>query len=165
MDSQAKQDFARFAVTLGSDGLRPALATLLKRTDYRFIGIWRFEGGKANAAVHYDRLQPDVLTAEEVPDTATYCCFVRESKAPFMTPNAMIDARLAQHPARLQVLSYCGVPLMDSSGNLLGTLCHYDLVPRDPEQVNIELMLNVASYLTLGGHVPPYPGGPHAPST
>jgi hypothetical protein len=50
------------------------------------------------------------------------------------------------------------VPLMDSAGTLLGTLCHYDLVPRDPKQVDLELMLNVASFLTLGGHVPPYPG-------
>jgi GAF domain-containing protein len=157
MDAQTRQDFARFAVTMSTDGLREALAGLLKRTDYRFIGIWRFENGKANAAVHYDREHPEVLTATEVPDTATYCCFVRESEAPFMTPNALIDARLAAHPAREQVLSYCGVPLMDSSGTLLGTLCHYDLVPRDPEQVDLELMLNVASYLTLGGHVPPYP--------
>ncbi|MDM0015831.1 GAF domain-containing protein [Variovorax sp. J22P168] len=163
MDTQAKEDFARFVVTLRSDGVREALATLVKRTDYRFIGIWRFEDGKANAAVHYDREQPDVLTAQEVPDTATYCCFVREAQAPFMTPNAMIDERLAKHPAREQVLSYCGVPLMDSAGTLLGTLCHYDLVPRDPEQVDLELMLSVASHLTLGGHVPPYPKQPNKP--
>ncbi len=158
MDAQAKRDFAQFAVTMNTDGLRDALAVLLKRTDYRFIGIWRFQDGKANAAVHYDREQPEVLTAAEVADTATYCCYVRESKAPFMTPNSLIDARLAQHPAREQVLTYCGVPLMDSAGTLLGTLCHYDLVPRDPKQVDLELMLNVASFLTLGGHVPPYPG-------
>ncbi|VTU24209.1 hypothetical protein E5CHR_01746 [Variovorax sp. PBL-E5] len=108
---------------------------MLQRTDYRFIGIWRFEDGKANAAVHYDRENPDVLTAQEVPDTATYCCFVRESHAPFMTPNALVDERLAQHPARAQVLTYCRVPLMDSAGTILGTLCHYDLVPRDPQQI------------------------------
>ena len=63
MDAQAKQDFARFAVTLSAEGIREALATLVKRTEYRFIGIWRFEDGKANAAVHYDRERPDVLTA------------------------------------------------------------------------------------------------------
>ncbi|VTU16002.1 hypothetical protein SRS16CHR_01663 [Variovorax sp. SRS16] len=157
MDTQAKEVFARFAVTMRSEGLREALASLLQQTDYRFIGIWRFEDGQANAVVHYDRENPDVLTAQEVPDTATYCCFVRDSHAPFMTPNALVDERLAQHPARAQVLTYCGVPLMDSAGTILGTLCHYDLVPRDPQQIDIELMLNVASYLTLGGHLPPYP--------
>lgn len=157
MDQQLRRTFADFAVKVRSDGVREALAQLLTLTDYRFIGIWRFENGKANAAVHFDRENPDQLTATEVPDTATYCCYVRESGQPFMTPNALIDARVAAHPAREQVLSYCGVPVMDSSGVILGTLCHYDLVPRDPSQVNLELMLNVSSFLALGGHVPAYP--------
>lgn len=157
MDSELKGAFADFAVTVRGEGVRQGLAQLLRRTDYRFIGIWRFEDGKANAVVHYDRENPEVLTTTEVPDTATYCCFVRETGQPFKTPNALVDARLAEHPAREQVLTYCGVPVMDSFGNILGTLCHYDVVPRDPEQVNIELMLSVASFLALGGHVPSYP--------
>lgn len=157
MERKDNETFATFAMALRNEGLRQALAVLLKRTDYRFIGIWRFENGKANAAAHYDRENPEVTTATEVPDTATYCCYVRETGQPFKTPNALIDERLASHPAREQVLTYCGVPIMDSFGKILGTLCHYDLVPRDPEQVSLELMLNVASYLALNGHVPPYP--------
>lgn len=156
MDRELSRAFADFVVTLKSKDLRSALAGLLKRTDYRFIGIWRFEDGKANAVVHYDRENPTVTTAAEVPENATYCCYVRETGKPFKTPNALIDERLAAHPARTQVQTYCGVPVMDSAGTILGTLCHYDVVPRDPAQVNIELMLSVASYLALGGHVPPY---------
>ncbi|MEJ8852296.1 GAF domain-containing protein [Variovorax rhizosphaerae] len=158
MSPTANQLFADFVVTFKSQGLRDALAMLLMKTDYRFIGIWRFKDGKASAAVHYDRQDPGALTATEVPDTATYCCFVRESGAPFKTPNALVDERLNSHPAREAVLSYCGVPVMDSYGNILGTLCHYDVVPRNPEQIDLRLMLSVASYLALGGHVPPYPG-------
>ncbi|RZI97092.1 MAG: GAF domain-containing protein [Variovorax sp.] len=157
MAIEEKAVFANFAVKHRLEGLRPALAELLKLTDYRFIGIWRFENGKANAVVHYDRENPEVTTAAEVPDTATYCCYVRESGQPFKTPNALLDERLAQHPARGAVATYCGVPVMDSYGTILGTLCHYDVVPRDPEQINLPLMLSVASYLALGGHVPPYP--------
>lgn len=160
MNSQNSRTFADFVVTLRLDGLREALACLLHRTDYRFIGIWRFEDGRANAVVHYDRENPGALTAQEVPDDATYCCYVRESGQPFQTPHALIDARLNAHPARETVQSYCGVPVMDSDGTILGTLCHYDLVPRDPAQVDLELMLNVASFLALGGHVPPYPTRP-----
>ncbi|RZL53362.1 MAG: GAF domain-containing protein [Variovorax sp.] len=156
MDRELSRAFADFVVTLKSKDLRSALAGLLRRTDYRFIGIWRFEDGKATAVVHYDIENPSATTAEEVPDTATYCCYVREQGEPFKTPNALIDERLSAHPARSQIQSYCGVPVMDSEGTILGTLCHYDVVPRDPEQVSIELMLNVASYLALGGHVPPY---------
>lgn len=159
LSPEARAAFADFVVTLRSDGLRPALAKLARRSDFRFIGIWRFKDGKANAAVHFDREDPSVETASEVADTATYCCYVRESGEPFKTPNAMVDERLARHPARQAVLSYSGVPVLDNAGQVVGTLCHYDLVPRDTSQVDIPLMLSVASYLSLGGHVPPYPEG------
>ena len=46
MSPAAKRALADFAVQLRSDGLREALATLLRKTDYRFIGIWRFQDGK-----------------------------------------------------------------------------------------------------------------------
>lgn len=160
MNREDSAAFADFTVTLRNEGLRPALAGLLKRTDYRYIGIWRFEDGKANAVVHYDRQNPEQLRADEVPDTATYCIYVRESGKPFKTPNALVDERVADHPARSTVLSYCGVPVMDSDGTILGTLCHYDVVPRDPDPISLELMLTLGSYLALGKHVPPYPSKP-----
>lgn len=155
--SSTSAAFARFVVRHRTQNLRAALATLLKLTDYRFIGLWRFQDGKARPVVHYDRDDPTAMTTHEVPDTATYCCFVREQKAPFKTPNALIDERLASHAAREQVATYCGVPVMDSSGNVLATLCHYDSVPREPEQVNLELMLMVAAYIANNGHLPAYP--------
>jgi hypothetical protein len=148
-----------FAVQLRGDGLREALATLLRKTDYRFIGFWRFQDGKAGAVVHHDRDRPEVLTATEVADTATYCCVVREAGAPFKTANAMVDERLATHPARAAVLPSFGVPVMDPAGAILDTLCHYDLVPRDPEQIDIGSMRRIGSYLGLGGDVPPWPKG------
>ncbi|MES2185714.1 MAG: GAF domain-containing protein [Pseudomonadota bacterium] len=149
--------FAQFAVKHLDGGVRAALAYLLAQTDFRFIGIWRFQDGKASAAVHYDRENPAVASADEVPETATYCCYVRENVAPFKTSHAAADARLAAHPAREQVQTYCGVPVVDMAGTLLGTLCCYDLEPRNAEQVNTTLMMMAASYLALGGHVPPYP--------
>lgn len=157
LSSPTASTFAKFVVTHRTQGLRAALATLVKMTDYRFIGLWRFQDGKANAVVHYDREDPSKTTTQEVPDTATYCCFVRDTKAPFKTPNALIDERLASHSAREQVTTYCGVPVMDSLGNVLATLCHYDVVPRDPDQVNLELMLMVAAYVANNGNLPPYP--------
>ena len=149
--------FETFRATMADGGLRSGLAYLLGLTDYRFIGIWRFQDGKANAAAHYDRENPEVTTAAEVPDNATYCCYVRDSKGVFMTAHAMLDPRTVGHPARESVPTYCGVPVMDPEGTILGTLCHYDLVPRDPLQVDLELMLQVSSFLAHGHHVPPYP--------
>ena len=152
-----KRAFATFEQVLAEHGIRRSLAHLLSLTDYRFIGIWRFQNGRANAAVHVDRENPDVAEAQEVPDTATYCCYVRDSRGAFMTANALLDPRTDGHPAREVVTSYCGVPIMDSEGRIFGTLCHYDLVPRDPSQLDLELMMQVASALAQRGLVPPYP--------
>jgi GAF domain-containing protein len=151
------ESFATFRRVLLAQGARAALAYLVGLSDYRFIGIWRFQDGRANAAVHYDRENPAQLTATEVADTATYCCYVRDSRGVFTTANSLLDPRVQDHPARGAVLAYCGVPIMDAEGALLGTLCHYDLQPRDPAQLDLELLLQAAAELARGGHVPPYP--------
>jgi GAF domain-containing protein len=152
------ESFEAFRRILVAQGPRPALAFLVERSDYRFIGIWRFQGGRANAAVHYDRENPAQLTATEVADTATYCCYVRDSRGVFTTANSLLDPRVQDHPAREAVLAYCGVPIMDAEGTLLGTLCHYDLQARDPARLDLELLLQASAELARGGHVPPYPG-------
>ena len=153
----ANAAFDRFRHILALSGAREALAYIVGLSDYRYIGIFRFQDGKANAAIHYDREDPACLSATEVPDTATYCCFVRNSRGLFSTADARNDDRLAKHPARATVLAYCGIPILDPEGALLGTLCHYDVVPRDPAQLDLELLLQVASALQQGNHVPPYP--------
>ena len=157
MNKSTAAAFAEFEVDLDTLGVRESLARLARRTDYRFIGIFRFEGGVANAVVHYDRQNPEQLSVQAVPDTATYCCYVRDRHGSFTTANALQDERLAEHPARDSVLAYCGVPVMDAEGVLMGTLCLYDVVPRDPDGVDLELMLQVASALAQRRLVPPYP--------
>jgi GAF domain-containing protein len=152
-----KQAFERFSSILQASGVRDALGYLVGLSSYRFIGIFRFQGGKATAAVHYDKADPSALRAAEVPESATYCCFVRDTGGAFITANALTDERLKDHVAREAVQAYCGVPVMDAEGRLLGTLCHYDVVPRDPEQLDLQLLIQVASALAYGGHVPLYP--------
>lgn len=149
--------FADFSRRLAAEGVRSALSSLLQRTDYRFISIFRFKDGKATSAVHVDREDPGALQAGEVDDTATYCCYVRDGNGAFVTADALIDSRTMDHVAREVVRTYCGIPIMDSEGVLIGTLCHYDLVPRDPGQLDLELLLQVASALSAPGVVPPYP--------
>ena len=76
MDRQSSTttSFSTFLEKLETDGVRDGLAFLLGLTNYRFIGIWRFNDGHANAAVHFDRENPSVMHAQVVPDSATYCC-------------------------------------------------------------------------------------------
>lgn len=155
--ANTSQSFKQFRETFESNGLRKAMGELLVLSDYRFLGIWRFEDGMSAAALHYDLENPGEEHADEVPETATYCTLVRDSRSAFSTANSTEDPRLDQHPARNAVQTYCGFPIMNSEGEVLGTLCHYDVVPRDPEQINVELMLMVASFIALNGHLPSYP--------
>lgn len=149
--------FEQFSQVLHTEGLRPALSYLLHLTDYRYIGIFKFRAGLATAAVHIDRENPAVLRSTEVPDTETYCCYVRDDGAPFDTVDARADSRLLGHAARTHVQAYTGVPVMDAEGLLLGVLCLYDVVPRVAGQIELPLLLEVSSALAYGGHVPPYP--------
>ena len=149
--------FNVFSSLLGSDGIRAALYAVLRQSDYRFLSIFRFQDGKATSCVHVDRADLLATQADEVPDTATYCLHVRNSKRPFVTANAAADTRTTDHPARDAVLSYCGIPILEKDGTLIGTLCHYDLVARDPDQLDQELLLRVAEALAQSGLVPPYP--------
>ncbi|WP_156373473.1 GAF domain-containing protein [Pseudorhodoferax sp. Leaf267] len=149
--------FNIFTSLLHSDGIRAALYAVLRQSDYRFLGIFRFKDGKATSCVHVDRENLAITQADEVPDTATYCSFVRGSMKPFATADAASDPRTLGHPARDVVLAYCGIPIMESDGTLIGTLCHYDVVPRDPEQLNLDLLVQVSSALAQPGLVPPYP--------
>ena len=149
--------FNVFSRLLASEGVRAALYSLLRLTDYRFISVFRFQDGKATSAVHVDRENLTVTQADEVSDTATYCCYVRDGKGAFITADALLDRRTASHAAREAVRSYCGLPILTSEGELIGTLCHYDLAPRDPEQLDLELLLQVSSVLSEPGVVPPYP--------
>lgn len=149
-----------FSKLLATEGLRAALYSLLRLTDYRFISIFRFRDGRATSVVHVDRENLTLQQADEVQDTATYCCHVRDANGPFVTADAVVDPRTQDHPARDAVRAYCGMPIVDAAGELIGTLCHYDLVPRDPEQLEVDLLVRVAGALSAPGLVPPYPARP-----
>lgn len=142
--------FRRFEAMLQDHGLRASLAHLLDYTNYRFIGVFKFEDEQVKSVVFYDRENPGLMTAPDVPVSASYCCYVRDSKGVFTTADALLDKRLVAHPARELYQCYTGVPIMDAEGTLMGTICHYDVVPRDPEQLDWPLVLQVASTLAQG---------------
>lgn len=151
------KNFERFAEILAASGPREALAFLVSLTDYRFISVFQSHADKATAVIYYDRENPSDLSTEEVPHEATYCSYVAATGKAFSTENSQQDPRLVNHAARDIVLSYCGVPILDPEGTVLGTLCHYDVVPRSTEQLDFGLLLQVASALQQGHHVPAYP--------
>jgi GAF domain-containing protein len=147
----------QFSSILDAQGAREALAFLVGRSSYRFIAVFRFQDGRSTAALFVDRDNPDVRSTAEVPETATYCCHVRDGKAVFYTADAMADPRLTTHVAREAIRAYYGIPILTPEGEMVGTLCHYDVEPRDPAHLSIELLLQVANLLQRGAHIPPYP--------
>lgn len=145
--------FNVFAQTLDSQGVRPALAYLRGLTDYRFVSIFRFENGNTVSVAHVDRDDPTAVHTADAPTDSAYCCYVRDTNGTFVTADALLDPRTEGHAKRHIVSAYCGIPIMDSEGVLFGTLCHYDTEPRDPEQMDLPLLLRAASRLAQSGQI------------
>lgn len=84
------------------------------------------------------------------------CCGCgRDSTGMLMTAYAKRDPRTAGQLARPNVPVCCGVPI--TYRRVFGTLCHCDVVPRDPAPFDLALLGAVAGALARGHHVPPCP--------
>jgi len=125
---------------LRQKGIRPALIFLNHLTEHRFSALYQFENEQLRNLYFYDRECPDVETTDEIPVTASYCVFLRDSGALFHTSDAMRDDRVRSHPKREKVQAYCGVPVVDDKGKLFGSICHFDLQPRVISDDDVDLM-------------------------
>ncbi|MES2859818.1 MAG: GAF domain-containing protein [Pseudomonadota bacterium] len=143
----ASRELDQIRFLLRSLQIRPALQALNVMTDYRFTAVYRFTGSGASNLVIYDRLSdpPEVLLT--VPEGASYCGIVRDTRDAFLVNRSLEDGRVFDHPARESVQSYCGVPLVGEDGTVFGSLCHFDFEPHDTADDLIELMQGVARYL------------------
>jgi GAF domain-containing protein len=154
---RSDENFRHFNDVLETSGVRAAFAYLVGLTDYRFISLYRFKDQKSIAVLYYDREHPTEPATTETDADTTYCWFVRDQKQIFSTVNAASDPQLQDHPKREIIAAYCGLPIFDERGDVLGTLCHYDPCPRDPAQLDMHLLMQVISALKQGDHIPPYP--------
>ncbi|WP_374608389.1 GAF domain-containing protein [Thermomonas sp.] len=138
----------RLRYLLQSLQINEALRELNATTGYRFTAVYRFTAtGAANLAI-FDRESdaPEALLV--VPEGASYCGIVRESKNAFLVTRSLEDGRIVRHPAREAVQSYCGVPLIGDDGVVFGSLCHFDFEPRIVSDDVTELMSEVSRYLS-----------------
>lgn len=106
---------------------------------YRFAALYRFDGVSLQNLVFVDREQPGASLAPTVPTDTSYCELVRASGESFLLEDSLVDPRVADHPKRDVVRSYCGVPLLDARGELFGTVClfDYDAVPDDAQVLGL----------------------------
>ncbi len=141
-----------FKKLLDAHGLRYALYSILRLTDYRFVSVFRLHDGMIRSLAHVDREDLAVLETSLSPESASYCCYVRTEDGPFAIVDSLLDPRVDGHVKQQALRAYCGVPITSANGRLLGTLCHYDVVPRDPAQLNAELLARVSrEIVALGG--------------
>lgn len=139
-------DEARAA--LEADGPLGVVRLLNGLTDHRFTALFKFEGEALHSSYFFDREQPDVTLSADMPIMASYCVFVRSGRNTFVTEDSVGDERVLHHPKRLEVRSYCGVPLVDASGRMFGTICHFDPDAKPISNDNVTLMEDVARLLS-----------------
>ncbi len=115
-----------------------ALRLLNEPTPYRFTGIYRFESGVVKSVALYDRENPACRIGADVPWFDSYCMMTAENGGECEIQHSLNDPRLTGHAARLTVMSYCAVLLRTADGEPLGTLCHYDVLPRETRPGTVE---------------------------
>lgn len=128
-----------------SSGVMAALRYLNSRTRFRFTGVYRAESPALHNVVLFDRENPALnVSGAQSPLEETYCAITCATEEPFVTRDALKDARLAAHAARDSVISYAGVPMLLSSGSAWGSLCHWDVRPRLLSRGELEVLQEVA---------------------
>ena len=131
-----------------SHGIRAVLIYLNGLTEHRFTALYRFDVEQLKNAYFFDRERPEVDNCPDIPIMASYCAFIRNSGNTFVTMDSIVDERVAGHPKRLEVRSYCGVPLVGENGRAFGTICHFDASPLSISDQNRDLMEAVAAMLS-----------------
>ena len=141
------QAVAEIKKILRNEGVRAALIFVNHLTEHRFSALYQFQNDILRNLYFYDREYPETETTDEIPVTASYCVFLRDSGLLFHTSDALRDERVRTHPKREQLQSYCGVPVLDSEGKLFGSVCHFDIKARVIADEDVDLMEAVALLL------------------
>jgi len=122
---------------LASSGIRPALALLNDRTQYRYTAIYKLSGDALRAEHVFDRASEYRSWLKAVPLDKSFCQHAIE-QGEFSTSHVSRDPSLVNYrPYVGLVESYYGRLLMRDSGTPYGTFIHFDLEPRtiDVEEV------------------------------
>jgi GAF domain-containing protein len=128
-------------------GVISALRYLNARTPHRFTGIFKYENETLRNLFLVDREDEHTSPWPPFPATHSYCGIMQDTARPFVTGNAHVDDRLTRHPARDQVISYCGVPLRARSGVLYASLCHFDYRPILFSAIDLDFVCEAAPYI------------------
>jgi hypothetical protein len=141
----------RLRQILSEGSVRDALIYLNSLTPHRFTGMYLFDDPNLKNRYIVDKLNPELEQVPDVPMTATYCAFTRNMPPFLSVTDSREDERVKDHPARDEVISYCGVPLQDDRGEVFGTICHFDYKAVAIEDTNVKLLEAFAPLLVAEG--------------
>ena len=128
-------------------GLRPMVVFLNGLSDFRFSAVTRFDSGMLRTVCYYDREDPRPDSLPAVPEQASYCQFAKARRDTFSVPDSNLESCLSGHPARDMVQAYCGAPLYDAKGDVIGSICHFNIDPLPVTERDRELLTAAAALL------------------
>lgn len=144
---QPSRSLAACTSILETSGAAAAIQYLNAGVAHRFTAVFRIDGDTLRNQLLCDKLGeicPAFLA--EVPLNTSFCQFVLQDGF-FQTTNSTTDRRLDGNPYQGVVVSYHGVPLQSVTGELWGTLCHFDLLELALPDAEFELLEQAAKLL------------------
>ncbi|HEY1103096.1 MAG TPA: GAF domain-containing protein [Burkholderiaceae bacterium] len=137
----------QFTDILRTQGVAASLRYLNQRVEHRCTAIYGLEAMTVRNLYLYDRegaLIPEALGV--VPLGDSFCQHALRD-GPFGTDDSAADARLAGSPFQGVVVAYHAVPLSRGTADLIGTLCHFDFVPRSMSDAEFAFLQKAARML------------------
>jgi hypothetical protein len=141
------EPFDQLLEVLRTRGIHGLLCALNSRMPHRFTGVYRFDPPILRNPYLCDAFAPNVTRGEDSPINDNYCAIVRSERRSLGVENSRTDPRLAGHPAREIVISYCGVLISDARGEPFGTICHFDHKPCEVPTSELVLMEQLAPHV------------------
>jgi GAF domain-containing protein len=144
----------KFKTTLEAGGLGAAMRWLNERVPYRYTAIFAFEGETLRNICLVDKENSSITKCSDQPITESYCMYIHRSRERFNVEQALLDKRVEGHPKRRNVQCYYGIPLFDSEGRMLGTVCHFDARPARVTEAVAEALDDLAPLITEAAFAP-----------
>jgi GAF domain-containing protein len=108
--------------------------------------VYVFDSKVLRNVALFDRWQPSSEKGANAPVDETFCAIVGRTDALLEVVDGRSDARFP-HMRANAVQSYCGAPIRDESGRVVGTLCHFDLMPCQVPTAELPVLTAAAQHL------------------
>lgn len=132
--------------TLREAGLRGLVRLLNAQTLHRFTGVYRFDRELLHNLAFFDRKVPEVSHDTDTPMNEAYSASIDPGPGFLQFEDARHDPQVTTLPGS-PVVAYCGALIRTSSGDVFGSLCHFDVLPCRAPAGTAELLLAVAPLL------------------